>query len=106
MPKDIKYSMSVNHHSSIVMTISKMPKWFVEGCVGDTKERVMSGYTTINHYWLEKSFEGAALKLLEKIKKAMNMDNYDNSDIMTDYFDVGHYVDINVGKWNKPAEIV
>jgi hypothetical protein len=27
--------------------------------------------------------------------------NYNNSDIMTDYFDVGWYIEINVGKWNK-----
>jgi hypothetical protein len=23
---------------------------------------------------------------------------------MTDYFDVGWYIDINVGKWNKPYQ--
>lgn len=28
--------------------------------------------------------------------------NYDNSDIQTDYFDIGWYVDINVGKWDRP----
>jgi hypothetical protein len=27
---------------------------------------------------------------------------YDNSDIMTDYFDTAYYMEINVGKWNKP----
>ena len=27
---------------------------------------------------------------------------FDNSDIMTDYFHVKHYVSINVGQWNKP----
>jgi hypothetical protein len=32
----------------------------------------------------------------------MNMGNHDNSDIMTDYFDVGWYVDVNIGLWNKP----
>jgi hypothetical protein len=34
--------------------------------------------------------------------RALNCDNYDNSDSMTDYFDVGHYVDLNIGKWDKP----
>ncbi len=33
-------------------------------------------------------------------------DLYDNSDIMTDYFDVAWYVDINIGKWNKPYKLV
>ena len=27
---------------------------------------------------------------------------YDNSDIMTDYFDTAYYLSINVGQWNKP----
>lgn len=32
--------------------------------------------------------------------------NHNNSDIMTDYFDVGWYVDINVGQWNKGYKVV
>lgn len=27
---------------------------------------------------------------------------YDNSDIMTDYFDTAYYLSINVGQWNRP----
>ena len=27
---------------------------------------------------------------------------FDKSDIMTDYFHTAYYIDINVGKWNKP----
>jgi hypothetical protein len=30
---------------------------------------------------------------------------YDNSDIMTDYFDVAYYNNINIGKWDKPYEL-
>ena len=30
--------------------------------------------------------------------------NHDNSDIMTDYFDVGYYKSVNIGEWNKPYE--
>jgi hypothetical protein len=33
---------------------------------------------------------------------AMNDGNHDRSDIQTDYFDVGWYVDVNIGRWNKP----
>jgi hypothetical protein len=32
----------------------------------------------------------------------LNTGNHDNSDSQTDYFDVGWYVDVKVGKWNKP----
>jgi hypothetical protein len=44
--------------------------------------------------------------IFEKISDALNLDNFDKSDSMTDYFHVGHYVDINVGKWNKPFKVV
>ena len=30
------------------------------------------------------------------------IDYYNNSDSMTDYFDIAYYTDINIGKWNKP----
>ena len=26
---------------------------------------------------------------------------YNNTDIMTDYFDIAYYLDVNVGKWDK-----
>jgi hypothetical protein len=32
----------------------------------------------------------------------MNAGNWDKSDIQTDYFNVGWYIDVNIGKWNKP----
>ena len=35
----------------------------------------------------------------------MMVGNHNNSDISTDYFDVGWYIDINIGKWDKPYEV-
>jgi hypothetical protein len=35
----------------------------------------------------------------------MNDGNYDNSDIQSDYFSVGWYIDVNVGKWDKPYTV-
>jgi hypothetical protein len=31
--------------------------------------------------------------------------NHDNSDIQSDYFDVGWYVEVNIGKWNKAYDL-
>jgi len=42
------------------------------------------------------------LKFLTELKDAMNVGNYDRSDMQSDYFDVGFYIDINVGNWDKP----
>lgn len=41
-------------------------------------------------------------EILEKITKICMNGNYDNSDIMTDYFEVGYYFSLNVGDWDKP----
>jgi hypothetical protein len=34
----------------------------------------------------------------------MNTGNWNRSDIMTDYFDVGHYIDLTFGTWDKPFQ--
>lgn len=36
---------------------------------------------------------------------ALNTDNYDNSDVQTGYFDVGHYVELRIGRWDKPFQV-
>lgn len=46
------------------------------------------------------------IELLKKIFDIVNERNYDNSDVMTDYFDVGFYWEINIGTWDKPYSYV
>jgi hypothetical protein len=58
-------------------------------------------YMQVNTYWYHEHFSGRAKDFLDELVKAMNVGNHDNSDIM-DYFDVGWYVHVNVGRWNKP----
>jgi len=64
-------------------------------------------YESFNNYWIDENYENnePARIALTKIKDVLNKDNYDNSDSMTDYFDVGHYVRISIGQWNKPFEV-
>ena len=56
----------------------------------------------VNPYWYQEHFSGKALGFLKEVLTAMNGGNHNNSDIQTDYFDVGWYVDVNIGSWNKP----
>jgi hypothetical protein len=57
----------------------------------------------VNPYWFHEHFSGVAKKALGEIFKGMfDADYYDNSDAQTDYFDTAYYVDVNIGKWNKP----
>ena len=62
------------------------------------------GTDQINEYWYKDHFEDnpEALAFLSEVIPAMNVGNHDNSDIMTDYFDVGWYISVNLGKWDKP----
>ena len=60
----------------------------------------------VNPYWFHEHFSGQALAFLKEIFAAMNEGNHDRSDIQTDYFDVGWYVDVNIGRWNQPYAVV
>jgi hypothetical protein len=59
----------------------------------------------VNVYWYKEHFSGKALSFLKEVITVMNNGNHDNSDIQTDYFDVGWYVDVNIGTWNKPYTV-
>ena len=62
------------------------------------------GTDNINEYHYENHFaeNPRALAFLSEVIPAMNNGNHDNSDMMTDYFDVGWYISVRLGKWDKP----
>lgn len=108
----MKGSLSVRHHSTLVLKL-KSGKIDFEGshirrreiepsARFMNEEYVRRGHMGVNHYHLDSNFEGVALKFLEEVKAAMSQGNWDRSDLMTDYFDIGWYLDIKVGEWNKP----
>lgn len=61
---------------------------------------------TANFYWYHEHFSGECKQFLKELFTAMNGDNHNRSDITTDYFDVGWYVDVHIGQWNKPYLVV
>ena len=74
---------------------------------GEFKEVDLNeGYHQVNHYWVKESAGEANAPVMEKVieiiktapMKAGGDAWYNNSDIMTDYFDVAYYFDINIGK--------
>ena len=60
-----------------------------------------SGYDQVNPYHFKDHYDGKALAFMQEVFHAMNDGNHDRSDIQSDYFDVGWYVDVNIGKWDK-----
>lgn len=86
----VKASLAVHNHSTLVLNIKSGKIDF-----GETRQQV-------NPYWYHEHYTGAALEFLKEVIPAMNVGNHDRSDIQTDYFDVGWYIDVNIGKWNNP----
>ena len=62
---------------------------------------ITKGNLHVNTHHVVKSFSGDALLFLQEVIAALNTGNHDNSDIQSDYFDVGWYVSVDVGKWNN-----
>ena len=85
----MKGSIGVDNHSTLVVNLK-------EGHIDFGSKN-----DSVNPYWIDKHYTGIAKQFLNELKDAMMTGNYNNSDIMTDYFDVGWYIEINVGKWNK-----
>ena len=101
MPKDWKYSLRCDRYS-ITCTISAAPVDLIKLNAGDHYDTA-NGYLQLNKYYMHQwCTDKAVADALVAIRTAMDTGNWDRSDIMTDYFDVGHYVHIHVGRWDKP----
>lgn len=100
VPKSWKYSLSVQNHSGIVFTIKKADTDLISECINKRSERPDS--IELNIYFLENSYTGKTLETMQAILKVLNLDNWNRSDIQTDHFDIGHYVYMYIGRWNKP----
>jgi len=107
---DMKGTLAVRHHSTLVLNI-KEGKLDV---IGNYIEKANPEYQPedhhgVNPYWLEDHYTGEVCDFLLELKNAMNgceqFQNHDRSDLMTDYHDVGWYIDINIGQWNKPYKL-
>ena len=100
----LKGTLRVDHHSTLELNIRSGKVDFIGSRICyhwqalDPKEM----YLQVNNHWCHEQFTGAAKDCLVKLRNAMNDGNHDNSDISTDYFDVGWYIYINVGQWDKP----
>ena len=96
----VKGSLAVRNHSTLVLNIK-------EGALdmykdyGNTEDAQKFGIQ-VNPYWYKDHFSGRTRAFLSEVIPAMNDGNWDKSDAQTDYFNVGWYIDVNIGKWNKP----
>lgn len=62
----------------------------------------------VNVYWVDDNYSGVARDFLKEVLNTIKVAGawYNNSDAMTDYFDVAFYIDINIGMWDKPYQLL
>ena len=108
----VKGSLAVRNHMTLCLNLKSGSIDFIANSntvCGNSHYQVVSGfkpstsgYDQVNPYHFKDHYDGKALAFMQEVFHAMNDGNHDRSDIQSDYFDVGWYVDVNIGKWNKP----
>ena len=86
----VRGSLAVCNHSTLVLNIRSGRLDFGDNVID------------VNVYHTDSHYEGKVRKFFREVLDVMNEGNYDNSQSQFDYFDKGFYVDIRVGRWNKP----
>lgn len=117
----LKGSLSVNNHSTLVLTVSQGGIDFIENYIETDRNKAYAKYMTedekayirksksldVNTYWAHEHYSGKAKDFLLKAAEALRgPDYFDHSDIQTDYFHCSHYISIKIGRWNKPYALV
>ena len=117
----VKGSLAVRTHSTLVLNLKSGKIDFVENYIATDAAKPHAGKMSadqiayirknqcldVNTYWAHEHYSGKAKAfLMEMIAAMKGPDFFDHTDAQVDYFHVSHYIDINVGKWNKPYEVV
>ena len=108
----LKGTLSVRNHMSLCLKIKQGDIDFIKnfneqiatlpGYDGFKQNAATRTYIDVNPHWFKEHFTGKAKAALTELLAAMNDGNHDRSDSMTDYFDVGWYIDLNIGSWDRP----
>ena len=106
----MKGSISINHHSSLVVTLQEGPLCFegLDARGNDIFYTSTDGlhHSQVNTYHIDKFYSGESADFLNELVAAMKGKTsrgewYDKTDAMIDYFDIAYYVNVNVGKFDK-----
>jgi hypothetical protein len=80
-------------------TVGNQPGGFRNGSAAEKS-------ISVNPYWFQEHESGQSKEFLTEAMAALKgADWYDESDAQVDYFNTAYYVDINIGKWNKPYTV-
>jgi hypothetical protein len=121
----MKGSIGVRHHSTLVVRIKEGKLPLIEDFVAKIKhegwdqrtrctkaheERMLQitqeRHIDVNPYHFKDHFTGNCKEFLSELHAAMSAGNHDRSDILTDYFDIGWYVEMHIGDYDRPYKMV
>jgi hypothetical protein len=88
---EIKFSVTIDNNSSLHVTVLESP-YFAEGA-----------RASVNQYWIAEHYHGEQRAVLRGILQIIKEEGewYNNSDIMTDYFDTAFYIEMSIGRYNR-----
>ena len=109
---EFKFSVTIDNYSSIIIRIVEgpLPMPVYES---QERERIHGGLYSddfrkdnqqVNHYWYKDHYKDFPewIKVFNQIIEIANEGNYDESDIQSDYHHVGFYLNLEIGRWDKP----
>lgn len=106
---DLDGRLSVRNNSTVVLNVRSGNIDFendynTEKVWNGNKTNPWGGYLQVSNHHLDTTWkkDSKAQKFLEEAYAILDKNNYNNSDLQTDYFDVGHYTSLNIGAWDKP----
>ena len=101
VPKGWKYTVSVSHYSTLNFNLAAAPIDLITEIDNKPDFANTRKYFELRQNQIDK-LDLSIKTVLKDIFNALNVENFDDSDIQSDYFHVGHYVKFNVGKFDKP----
>lgn len=104
IPQGWKWTLGVRHHSTIVLNIWAAPAdllGMIRPNVAHPVDRRFGLYMPRR----QDALKGAPQEVInqfDRIADALYRGNHDRSDPTSDYFDVGWYVEVNIGSYQRP----
>ena len=110
----MKGTVAVANHSTLVVNITEGPLDLIANANAKGEERCPIGerrigwtdYMDVNNYHARDQFSGDCQAFVLELLDACSVGNWNKSDLQTDYHNVGWYVDINIGRCNKPYKLL
>lgn len=105
---NLKATLSVRNHMTLVCKIKAgSVDFFADLIPNEYNARCFRNRNVdVNVYHYKNNFNGKSVEVISEILAVLNLNNYDRSDTMSDYFDVGHYVDLEIGQFDKPYQVI